>query len=306
VSLELVASVAGAAASVAAVVGAAYSLGRKIALIEARLSQLEGRVSGLERRLASVEGEMSALKGGVGELKASFESELTLAREELRREFGRELASLEERLKGELSSAREGLRSELGGEIKALEERLRSELASVKEGLRLEFRGELASLEERLRKELKGELSSLEERLKGYVDARVSRIARAFSGYQEFVLECLSMKGLLDEREVRFMRGEARRLAELAANPFTKEEWERLKQLLDKEPEELTLEEAYELRDLARKALEEYGDRYEAYALHAYAAVVVGLAYRRLSEKQQAAKGESGGQATGAAERVQD
>jgi chromosome segregation ATPase len=219
VSLELIASVAGAAASVAAVVGAAYSLGRKIALLEARLSQVEDRVTRLEGRFASLEGEvaslrgeMSALKGEVGELKASF----------------------------------------------------------------------------------RGELASLEERLKGYVGERVGRLARAFTGYQEFMLEYLSVKGLLEEREVRLAKGEARRLAELAANPFTKEEWARLKQLLDKEPEELTLEEAYELRDLARKAIEEYGDRYEAYALHVYASIAVGLAYRRLGEKREGA-GRGGG-----------
>jgi hypothetical protein len=160
--------------------------------------------------------------------------------------------------------------------------------------LKASFRGELASLEERLRREFRSELASLEERLKGYVGERVGRLARAFTGYQEFMLEYLSVKGLLEEREVRLAKGEARRLAELAANPFTKEEWERLKQLLDKEPEELTLEEAYELRDLARKAIEEYGDRYEAYALHVYASIAVGLAYRRLSEKREGA-GRGGG-----------
>jgi len=195
VSIELIASVAGAAASVAAVVGAAYSLGKKIALLEARLSQVENRV-------ARLEGEVAALKS---------------------------------------------------------------------------------------------ELASLEERLKGYVGERVGRLARAFAGYQEFMLEYLSLKGLLEEGEVRLAKGEARRLAELAANPFTKEEWERLKQLLDKEPEELTLEEAYELRDLARKAIEEYGDRYEAYALHVYASIAVGLAYRRLSGKRE--KAGQGGRA---------
>jgi uncharacterized coiled-coil protein SlyX len=210
VSIELIASVAGAAASVAAVVGAAYSLGRKIALLEARLSQVESRV-------ARLEGEVAALK---------------------------------------------------------------SELAATKEELGREFRSGLASLE---------------ERLKGYVGERVGRLARAFAGYQEFMLEYLSLKGLLEEGEVRLAKGEARRLAELAANPFTKEEWERLKQLLDKEPEELTLEEAYELRDLARKAIEEYGDRYEAYALHVYASIAVGLAYRRLSGKRE--KAGQGGRA---------
>jgi chromosome segregation ATPase len=210
VSIELIASVAGAAASVAAVVGAAYSLGRKIALLEARLSQVENRV-------ARLEGEVAALK---------------------------------------------------------------SELAATKEELGREFRSGLASLE---------------ERLKGYVGERVGRLARAFAGYQEFMLEYLSVKGLLEEGEVRLAKGEARRLAELAANPFTKEEWERLKQLLDKEPEELTLEEAYELRDLARKAIEEYGDRYEAYALHVYASIAVGLAYRRLSGKRE--KAGQGGRA---------
>jgi len=257
VSLELIASVAGAAASVAAVVGAAYSLGRKIALLEARLSQLEDRVARLEGRFASLEGEVAFLRGEVSTLR-------------------REVSAL----KGEV------------GELKAS---FRGELASMEERLRKELGSGLAAAREELRRELGSELASLEERLKGYVGERVGRLARAFTGYQEFMLEYLSAKGPLEEREVRLARGEARRLAELAANPFTREEWARLKQLLDKEPEELTLEEAYELRDLARKAIEEYGDRYEAYALHVYASIAVGLAYRRLGEKREGAERGGGG-----------
>jgi hypothetical protein len=60
-------------------------------------------------------------------------------------------------------------------------------------------------------------------------------------------------------------KNEASRLASLAtANPFTKEEWEKLKRYLEKNPKDFTLEEAEEFRELSRKAIAEYWVRSEA------------------------------------------
>ncbi|WP_243670316.1 hypothetical protein [Vulcanisaeta sp. JCM 16161] len=83
------------------------------------------------------------------------------------------------------------------------------------------------------------------------------------------------------------LRNEARRVMKLAVsgNPLSKEEWDRIKELLDKD--ELTLEEALELRELARKVVREYGEYPEAWKLHIYASIMVGEAIRRQSQQSQ-------------------
>ena len=134
----------------------------------------------------------------------------------------------------------------------------------------------------------------LEKDLKSYVDekfnqvnVRISRLAEAYSDYQEFFVEYLSAEGLLKAEKASMLRNEARRVMRLAVsgNPLSKEEWERIKELLDKDV--LTLEEALELRELARKVVREYGEYPEAWKLHIYASIMVGEAIRRSQQQQQ-------------------
>jgi len=122
--------------------------------------------------------------------------------------------------------------------------------------------------------------------LKSYVDSRINRVAEAFRSYQEFFVEYLTAQGILRPVEASMIKGEALRVMKMAVmNPLTKEEWKRLKELLEKD--ELTLEEALELRELARKVTDEYGDRPEAWKLHIYASIMVGLAYRKMMEQEK-------------------
>ncbi len=58
------------------------------------------------------------------------------------------------------------------------------------------------------------------------------------------------------------------------------------------EKEGLTLDEANELLELARKAVREYGEYPEAWKLHIYASIMVGLAYRRKREEEKKKKEE--------------
>lgn len=84
------------------------------------------------------------------------------------------------------------------------------------------------------------------------------------------------------------LKNEAARILRLAAtNPLTKEEWEKILKYLVKDLKTFTLEEAYEFRELARKVVREHGDVPEAYKLHIYASIAVGMAYRRLDEKKK-------------------
>jgi len=135
-------------------------------------------------------------------------------------------------------------------------------------------------------KEIDRKFAELEEKL----SRRIERLGDAFVSYQEFFVKYLVSEGVLKPSAADVAITEARNLMKLAvSNPFTKEEWKRLKELLDKGEKEkyLTLEEAYELLNLARKAIKEYGDHPEAWSLHIYASIMVGLAYRRMKEEKE-------------------
>ena len=120
----------------------------------------------------------------------------------------------------------------------------------------------------------------------GEVNARIDRLAQAFVSYQEFFTEFLTAEGILRAERAVLARNELARFIRLAAgNPFSKEEVRRLEELISKD--ELTLDEALELRELARKAIREYGEYPEAWKLHLYASIMVGLALRRRVEEER-------------------
>jgi len=125
--------------------------------------------------------------------------------------------------------------------------------------------------------------------LKNYIDSRVERLATAFTNYQEFFIEFLTTEGVVKERYRDVLIKEARRTMRLAvANPLSKEEWARLKELFEKsERNELTLEEADEFLELARKVAWEYGEYSEAWKLHIYATITRALLYKKYYEEKQ-------------------
>ena len=127
------------------------------------------------------------------------------------------------------------------------------------------------------------------EELKNYIDSRVDRLATAFTNYQEFFIEFLTTEGVVKERYRDVLIKEARRTMRLAvANPLSKEEWARLKELFEKsERNELTLEEADEFLELARKVAWEYGEHSEAWKLHIYATITRALLYKKYYEEKQ-------------------
>jgi hypothetical protein len=120
------------------------------------------------------------------------------------------------------------------------------------------------------------------------VSARIERLAAAFTNYQEFFVEFLTGEGVIKPAYRELLVREAKRTVELAAaDPLSKEEWGRLKEYLDKsERDELTLEEADEFLELARKVVKEHGERPEAWRLHIYAAMTRALTIRRHYERE--------------------
>jgi len=96
------------------------------------------------------------------------------------------------------------------------------------------------------------------EDLRNYIDVRMEKmlktIARATTHTHEVVIEYLGLKGLLEEKEVTYLRHRVREVLEAyttaTPNPLTKEELEFLKKLFSKDINEMTIEEldrAYEI-----------------------------------------------------------
>ncbi|WP_333638649.1 hypothetical protein [Pyrobaculum aerophilum] len=124
--------------------------------------------------------------------------------------------------------------------------------------------------------------------LRRYVDERFSRLLNGFASYQEFFLEFLTAEDVIDKKRAELARGELWRVVKLVgANPLSKEEVERLKELIQKE--ELTYEEALWLREVARRLIIEYGTP-ETWKLHAYASIWVALARRKKAEEMGESK----------------
>jgi len=122
--------------------------------------------------------------------------------------------------------------------------------------------------------------------LKAYVESRLERVIEATRSFNEFMLEYLYSQGILRDADVRLLRGEAQRLARLAMpNPLTKEEWEKILKYIERD--DLTLEEALEFRELARKVTREYGQYTEAWKLHILATLMVAKALKKLREEEE-------------------
>jgi len=124
------------------------------------------------------------------------------------------------------------------------------------------------------------------------IGLRFRRFSTAFTNYQEFFIEFLAREGVVKNEDREILIKEARRVMKLAtANPLTKEQWTRLKELFEKsEKNELTLEEADEFLELARKVALEYGEYPEAWKLHIYATITRALTIKKHYEKKEKEK----------------
>jgi len=117
------------------------------------------------------------------------------------------------------------------------------------------------------------------------IERKIGNVVEATRNQLEFFTEFLGFRKVIEQRDVTFVKGELYRLS-LIVNPLTKEESKRLKELLDKD--KLTLQEADELREIARKLVKEYGDRVgETWKLLMYASLMRGIALSELEEQKK-------------------
>ncbi|QOJ79245.1 hypothetical protein IG193_01925 [Infirmifilum lucidum] len=252
-SLEALTTIASTAATL---VGLAVTASRLSYQMGKKFAVIESRLQEQDRRLGDLENKIIGLENKV----VGLENKVT---------------GLESRITGF-----EGKIAGLGERITGVEEKLDKRIAEAKD----ELNKRIVEVEGRLNKRI----ADVEGRLAG----KIERLAYAFTSYQEFLMKYFVSEGVLRREAAEMIATEARNLMRLAvSNPFTKEEWERLKVLLDKsEKDELSLDEAYELLNLARKAVMEYGEYPEAWKLHMYAAMMVGFAWKKAREAEKTEK----------------
>lgn len=133
---------------------------------------------------------------------------------------------------------------------------------------------------------VENKLLGLENRVNN-IERQLNSVARATRDQLEFFSEFLGFRGILTDHDVAFVKSELNRLS-TRVNPLTEEELKRIRELVKKD--ELTLEEATELRDLARKFVDEYGSEPGAWKLLMYASIMRGIAMRKLGEKKSSEK----------------
>jgi len=137
---------------------------------------------------------------------------------------------------------------------------------------------------ERVDKRFEEVESRLEEVVRRVMELveRFDDLAQATRDQFEFFAEFLGFRGVLEARDVEFVKAELGRLSRL--NPLTEEELRRIRELVEKE--ELTLEEADELRELARKFVKEHGNVPGAWKLLIYASIMRGIALRKRRQRE--------------------
>ncbi|ADM27696.1 conserved hypothetical protein [Ignisphaera aggregans DSM 17230] len=136
---------------------------------------------------------------------------------------------------------------------------------------------------------LEKRLDSIENEIRS-LRITVSRIVEVVKSSQEFMIDFLSYEGVLRKEASDVIRHEISRIFRVVSmytNPLTKEEVERLKQLIEKE--ELTLEEAEELYEIANKLVYEYGTS-ETWKLLFYARFWIGYNLRKMKEQREREK----------------
>ena len=172
--------------------------------------------------------------------------------ESLRNEFREELREV----RTELDSKLGGLKAELG----SVEAELKAEIGGTKVDLKAELDGVRAGLKaeiDSVKAELGGRLDALQEEvreLRGQFARAFDGLRTAVSSSHALILDFLALKGLLDEREARFVKAEIDRMISMVQlNPITREELEFLKRVVAKDVNEITLEEAERVAEIGKR-----------------------------------------------------
>lgn len=150
--------------------------------------------------------------------------------------------------------------------------------------------GFMYKFEKDTREEFRRDIGDLRERLTRVEDGierlgeGLGRLANAINGVGESIVDYLGFRGVLKPEEATYLKSDIKRITSIATNPFTEAERRRLLELVDKD--DLTLEEAEEFHELARKFYREYIEKTpDAYKVLLYAAAKHGEVLRKHSKQ---------------------
>jgi polyhydroxyalkanoate synthesis regulator phasin len=150
--------------------------------------------------------------------------------------------------------------------------------------------GFMYKFEKDTREEFRRDIGDLRERLTRVEDGierlgeGLGRLTNAINGVGEAIVDYLGFRGVLKPEEATYLKSDIKRITSIATNPFTEAERRRLLELVDKD--DLTLEEAEELHELARKFYREYIEKTpDAYKVLLYAAAKHGEVLRKHSKQ---------------------
>ncbi|GAB6944296.1 hypothetical protein [Vulcanisaeta sp. JCM 14467] len=151
----------------------------------------------------------------------------------------------------------------------------------------------VSELENRISR-LENRLGKLEERVDG-IEGRLARLENAFVQFSDVLIATFESKNMLTQTEAMTLRGLVRALMPIPRTKYyTWKVYERLKQLLDKDPNDYTMadiEELFQIADLIekegmetnRKELLEYAWKLRYYAMVARAVFI----YPKLRQQQK-------------------
>jgi polyhydroxyalkanoate synthesis regulator phasin len=150
--------------------------------------------------------------------------------------------------------------------------------------------GFMYKFEKDTREEFRRDIGDLRERLTRVEDGierlgeGLGRLTNAINGVGEAIVDYLGFRGVLKPEEATYLKSDIKRITSIATNPFTEAERRRLLELVDKD--DLTIEEAEELHELARKFYREYIEKTpDAYKVLLYAAAKHGEVLRKHSKQ---------------------
>lgn len=99
--------------------------------------------------------------------------------------------------------------------------------------------------------EIERRLESLEKRVSG-IEERIGRLESSIRQFSETLISALEVKGVFSSTEAMALKNLVKALMPAPSSKYyTREVYERLKQLLDKDPNEYTMADIYEMEEIA-------------------------------------------------------
>ncbi|AJB41724.1 MULTISPECIES: tropomyosin [Thermofilum] len=233
-----------------------YWLAKQFGKIDARFKEVEARLDAHDTRLAGLETTVksmdSRLKGVETRLEAhearleNMEKRLTDV-ENTVREINTRLGSVENKLTGVETT------------VKNMDARLRnveSRLAGIEEDVK-DIYARLGILETTT-KSLQAKLGEVDSKIDG-VSTRLDKLEKGIFGFNELLLKVLEEKGVVSRTEALTLLVALRGMIPGSRSKYyTKEVENRLRELLNKDPDTFTMDDIRELEDIAEIMEKEY------------------------------------------------